>query len=248
MTNKPEVIKKLSFVLVVFLMLFVLGCTGIETEIPLPPTQEEPPNSTATHSPTPEQASQNSAITLPDGSLIILSPDSQIEVVQQLGLSTGVQEIILTLVQGKILVAPDSKAGTIFTVQATAGYTARTSGCAMVVDFRKPFTFELTCIGGDCEMGESPYELNRISPNHIWEYQVSTLTDNGPIDLGALQKDYGGNLPECVINPQARPTSTVTATTTPTPTRTLTPTLDLAATATEACLQFQEEFPATPCP
>ena len=40
----------------------------------------------------------------------------------------------------------------------------------------------------------------------------------------------------------------VTATLTSSPTSTATPTPDIAATATAACITFESQFPATPCP
>jgi hypothetical protein len=248
MTNKTAVIQKLSFFLIACVIILAAGCRGAETEIPLPPTQEEPTTATATLAPTPEPALPNSVITLPDGSMIILSPDAQIEVLQQPGLPARSEEITVMLLQGKIMAVPDFETGPEFTVQTTAGYTAQTNGCAMVVSFEEPFTFELQCIGGDCQIGESPDSLDSVSSNHIWEYQVNTLTDKGPIEKEMLQTDYGDNLPACVISGETRPTATATVTITPTPTRTLTPTPDLGATATAACETFHEEFPATPCP
>jgi len=248
MINKAEVVKILSFGLIAFLLILVAGCTGAATVTPLLATQAEIPSATATLAPTPELAMQNSVITLPDGSMIILSPDAQIEVLQQPGIPTASQEIMVMLLQGELMAAPNTEAGTVFSVQTSAGYTAQTNGCAMVVSFKAPFTFQLQCIGGECKIGESPNNLTNVSSNHIWEYQVSTLTDMGPIDQSMLQTVYGDNLPACVTSPETKPTATATVTLTPTPTKTLTPTLDLGATATAACDKFHEEFPATPCP
>jgi hypothetical protein len=58
------------------------------------------------------------------------------------------------------------------------------------------------------------------------------------------------SLPDFTLPPELTkmPTETMEATSTSTPTETKLPTPDFGATATQACSDFMDEFPGTPCP
>ncbi|MCD4679779.1 MAG: FecR domain-containing protein [Bacteroidales bacterium] len=214
-------------------------------EIDTPPA----PSLTIVPSLTIEPTIPNSAIILPDGSQIILKPETRIEILQQPGIPLESVEITVKILKGEIMVVPNIEENAWFNVQNSSDITAQVQGCAMVVNVDdQSDSFGIKCIDSNCNVALTSENLVSLTSNFAWIIQDGLILDNPEvIDFTTLSKDYAEDMPVCVANAISLPipqTSGQASTFTPTPTRTP----DLAATATSACADFQEQFPATPCP
>ena len=259
MIIKTYKLKTEALVFVLFLFLIIVTSCGpnpLEAPIQVPSTDREiqptltadidtplAPSLTFTPSPTPEPVIPNSAITLPDGSQIVLRPKTRIEILQQPGFPAESVEIIVKILQGEIMVVPNPGDSFWFNVQNSSGITARILGCAMVVDVdEQNNSFGIKCIDSNCTVTLPPDNLFSLTSNFAWVIQDGSILDNPEvIDFTTLSKDYAEDMPVCVANAMTLPIPQTGG-------QASTPTPDLAATATSACADFQQQFPSTPCP
>jgi hypothetical protein len=244
MTLKQKAVKVLSLVAIaIFLFILAIGCTTKPTETPITVPLTGLTELTATPLPTPEAIIPNTIITLPDGSQIILKPDTRIEILQQPGIPLESKEIVVKLLQGEIMVVPNLADGAWFSVQNPKGYTTRTQGCAMLVSLDDSAnTFELQCIGGKCEIGLTPGSLIGATAGLTWTYLSDILMEPVAIDFAKIHTDFDPNLPACFSIAESQPIIPESGG------EAGTPEPDIAATATAACSVFQQQFPSTPCP
>jgi len=239
------------------LLLLAAGCKpkAEETPLPIPETGQSEPEEEV--QPPADPSADNTMIVLPDGTKIILRPQTLIEILEQPGLPEDAKEIVILIEEGEFMVLPNLEEGQWLTVQSPAGHIDRVQGCAMVVHFDGMLTYEMKCIGGICEFGPSQEDLVDAYANFTWRYQTGELLDPEAIDFEALLERYGEELPECVVDAESlpipqtggeeeTPTPSLEPTASGTPEPSVTP--DLDATATESCRLFEQEFPSTPCP
>lgn len=231
-------------VTIITLLITLTGC-GKPTWTP-PPTSTALPTATDTPTPSPTTAviTESSVITLPDGSLVILKPGAEVEVSEIPGLPEDATEVKILIYKGEILVAPAQSNPGWLNVISTKGYVARINGCAMIVSFSEvKDSFELQCIGGDCEIGKDEDHLLAAASNKSWLYQGGIFFEPTSIDFSKIYTTYGKIIPACVKAAELMPVTGSTP-------LVLTPsaTADTAATATAACAEFNKLFPSTPCP
>lgn len=248
MINKPRPIWLIAIIIAsISLLLTVVGCGMLyTTDTSLPPTQTVPFVPTPTELP----IIPHSSITLPDGSKVLLMPDARVQVVSQPGIPPESQEISVMLLKGSIMVVSNLASEKWLMVQKPNGYTARMQGCAMVVDFDDALnTMHLTCIGARCQVSPDFTSYRSLTNDLSWSYQGGFPFDPAAIDYEKLYLNFSDEIPACVAAEQNKPTPEGgLSTATPEPTYTPTPTIDIAATATQACSVFHQQFPATPCP
>ncbi len=234
----------LSISKTLFIFFFTLTViTGCSRPTPMPYVTP-PPVYTLTPVPvsSPDLIPQNSVVRLPDWSIIILKPNTKIEILEQPGIPSESMNITVRLLQGEIMAIPNLGGENWFMVQNPQGRTARIQGCAMVVkNDDTSDTFEMLCIGGRCEFGVSPEELHFATMGYSWTLMGGVIQDPASIDYNKLHNEYNGDLPACVSDAESQPLPQIV-------TETPTPTLDFPATATAACSTFQQLFPSTPCP
>ena len=254
MNTKRDLIKISLILMLCISILLISGCDQTP-----PATAEE--NTMAT--PTPP--GKNSVISFPDGSKLVVRPQTSFDLIAVAGIPPGQTETGIRLNYGEIMVVPNHNSGYWFTVINPGGYMARLNGCAMTVSNNVILTndgasgsFEIKCIAGICEFGP---DANHLFPISVLEYgssQVALGDTEVKFDLGILEAIYGADFPNCLdyvpptteelasqLDQQTDPQST------PTPSATqplIQPTGDFAATATASCLEFIENFPGTPCP
>lgn len=253
MSDKPRLTWLYILITVaVVIIIVVVGCNLLRTPPAVAPVATQTPLYTAT--PTQEPTPHHSSVVLPDGSKILLGQDAKIEVISQPGIPINSRDISVVLLQGEIMVIPNLPEESWFLVQKPGGYTARIQGCAMIVDFDDALnTMYVGCIAGNCGISPDQVLYHTITADMVWSYQGGFPFDPVPIDYGVLYNKFGDDIPGCVAAEQNMPTPQVgSGTPTPEATATVqytgTPTPDLAATATEACVNFHKQFPATPCP
>lgn len=239
-----KVLSKLGIVTVLFLG-FATGCNLRPTWTP-PPTSTPAP--TLTDTPTPSATavviSENSIVTLKDGSFIILRSSAAVEVKALAGTSGEPDREQILITKGEIMVVPVSTSSDWLTVVSTEGHVAKIKGCAMTVNFNPvKDSFGLGCIGGECEIGKDAEHMITASSNKDWLYQGGIYFEPTNIDFNELVKFYGSIIPDCV---KISEYSTYTVSTPLTLTPTETP--DISATSTASCATFRKIFPATPCP
>lgn len=231
-------------VTIVTLLMALTGC-GKPTWTP-PPTSTSLPTATDTPTPSPTTAviTENSAITLPDGSMVVLKPGAEVEISELPGLPEDAVEVKILIKKGEILVAPAQSNPGWLNVVSTKGYFARVTGCAMIVSFSEvKDSFELQCIGGECEIGKDMEHLLAAASNKNWLYQGGIFFEPTSIDFSKIYTTYGKIIPACVKAAELMPvTGSTPLAVTPSATG------DVAATATAACAAFNQLFPATPCP
>lgn len=251
MTKKTNSMQFFSFIVASIMLFLLISCNTPQATTP-PPTlpTSKPPTATATEVPTattiptatPVPVIPNTGLTLMDGSIVILKPGARIEVLKQPGLPVQSQEVVVKLIKGEILVISGPTSKTWITVQNPVGTAARLQGCAMIVSYDTILdSFEMKCLGNKCEISADPETFLPVSLLFSQSYKKGKLLDPTKIDSGQLAIDYKDDFPACVI--AALPTATPTATKIP-----ATKTPDAAATATAACTDFHQKFPATPCP
>lgn len=231
-------------VTIVFLLISLTGC-GKPTWTP-PPTSTSMPTATDTPTPAPTTVviTENSVVTLPDGSIVVLKPGAEVEISELPGLTEDAVEVKILILKGEILVAPAQSNPDWLSVISTKGYVARIKGCAMIVSFSEvKDSFELQCIGGECEIGKDEDHLISAATNKTWLYQGGIYFEPTSIDFSKIYKLYGKIIPACVKAAELMPvTGSTPLVVTPSTTA------DTAATATAACAEFNMLFPATPCP
>jgi hypothetical protein len=205
----------------------LVGCKPTST----PPIQGEITGSPQTTEVSMPSDLPPSTVLLPDGSEISLDPDAYIEIINVDGLSSGEPGHEIKLHRGQIVVTSKLPEGTWFTVFSKSNYIARVTGSIIVLLY-DPITgqFMLDCVKGTCEMGPNLQNIHELSAEHqgclnIWGNFFGPYEN---IDFEELS----------VICAQLVPTYTPT----PEPLQTM------DATATAACLEFQLQFPGTPCP
>lgn len=245
-----RIIKLPSQTLILFLSLILIfsmgisGCKPAPTWTPLA-TITPLPTSTFTMVPpsmTPTPEVINSAITLPDGSMIIVKPQTDVKVLSQPGVPAGATEVQLQINRGEIMVIPNPDSGNWLTVISSKYYVARSQGCAMVVKFDDlADAFEMKCIGGTCEAGSDIDHLSPVPTNMVWAFQRGNYLKLADIDFSQISEEFADHLPICLA---AAMNEGIPVTGGETPT----PEVDLGATATAACADFHSRFPATPCP
>ena len=205
----------------VFLSLFIVGCsfTGFSSLAP-------------------------SIIHLPDDSRVLLMGDTDVEVPQWNG-----TEVRGVMNWGELLVISHLPAGTWFIFENSLGYIARVTsdpsipGAIMrLVYDRSTGIFTLDCIKGICDIGPDDQRMTTVLfGNQAWLDLGGNIQGPQAFDLNPITKVYGAY----IENGSQAPTSDISSfpgVETPTSTP------DFAATATESCIQFQSQFPATPCP
>ena len=228
------------FILVILLL---MSCSPAATPVPqaIPVTGAQPEVVVPTIAPTeaPKPVTKNPVLVLPDGSKIILWPDTKAEVVKY-PLTEKESDIEINLSQGELLVIPDLESGNQFTVKSPEGAIARLNGCAMIVTMDVvDQAFGLVCVGGNCSMGKSEADLFTVQNDESWLYKNKQFVGPATINLVDLQKAYNDYLPVC---PLSIPVTGGQITETPRPTP------NIAASATASCSDFKRKFPGTPCP
>jgi hypothetical protein len=257
MCSKTDVLKVLAILLLLIPLLLLAGCKADDPVLEI------------TVTPTPTPAEKSSVMVFPDGSKIVLRPEANVEVIMLAGINPEISEIRVRLIQGEILVVPKLAPGNWFTVINPGGYIARIDGCAMVVSNSVVMggnavsgSFEVKCIAGRCEFGPDANHLFAVANNENGVSQVSFDGSSAGFDLEQLKAIYGLDFPDCTQYvpitggeaPTPQPTQQVALQATPQPTTGSTsqpglqPSVDFAATATQNCLDFQANFPSTPCP
>lgn len=238
--------KVMSVLVIVFAFLLLTGCGNKATWTP-PPTSTPRPTATDTPTPSPtaDVVSENSVVTLPDGSLVILKSGADVKVSGLPNLPVDSTGVNILIKKGEILVVPVSTSPDWLSVISSKGYVARVKGCAMIVTFNEvKDSFGLNCIGGECEIGKDMDHMISAANNKEWLYQGGIYFEPIAIDYEKIYKSYGKVIPACV---RAAEGNVVQATNSP---QTLTPLgiVGADATATAACATFHNIFPATPCP
>jgi len=238
--------KVMSVLVVVFAFLLLAGCSNKATWTP-PPTSTPQPTATDTPTPSPtaDTIAENSVVSLPDGSLIILKSGADVKISELPDLpvdSTGVNVLIK---KGEILVVPASVSPDWLSVISSKGYVARVKGCAMIVTFNEvKDSFGLSCIGGECEIGKDINHMISAANNKDWLYQGGIYFEPTAINYEKIYKSYGKVIPACVRAAEGN----VVQATNPPKTQTPLGIIGADATATAACATFHNIFPATPCP
>lgn len=231
-------------VTIVTLLIALTGCSK-PTWTP-PPTSTSMPTATDTPTPSPTTViiTENSVITLPDGSTIVLKPGAEVKISELPGLPEEAVEVSVIIKKGEILVSPAQSNSGWLNVISTKGYIARIKGCAMIVSFSEvKDSFELQCIGGECEIGKDEDHMISAATNKTWLYQGGIYFEPTNIDFSRIYTAYGKIIPSCVKAAELMPvTGSTPLAVTPSATG------DIAATATAACAAFNQLFPATPCP
>jgi len=159
-------------------------------------------------------------IRLPDGSELILGLDTEIEFIKIFGLSPGVAQHEILLKSGVILVNSQLPEGAWFTVFNPDGHVARVTGSIMVVGYDADTGEFLTdCVEGDCELGPDAQALFKLAADEQgWLDKDGNFQGPYDVDMDELRETYGDKIP------------------------------DMDAKATQACSDFQGQFPGTPCP
>jgi len=167
-----------------------------------------------------------SVIRLPDNSEIILGLDTEIELLEIYDLTPQATKHEILLLRGIIYVESKLPDGIWFTVLNPKGQKVRVTGSIMIVDYDADAgLFKTDCVEGDCVF-LSPEDQEIL---HLAAHEHGWLDENGffdgpiAVNIEELRRVYG----EEKI-PEKEP--------------------DLDATATQACNDFQSEFPGTPCP
>lgn len=247
MTSRNVSIFKVISILaaVILLSLFTLTGCGKPTWTP-PPTSTPMPTATDTPTPVPTTVviSENSTVNLPDGSIVILEPGAEVEISELPGLPQESSAVKLLINDGEILIAPAKSNTEWMTVVSSKGYLARVKGCAMIINFNAvKDSFEVQCIGGECEIGKDADHLISAANNKTWLYQGGIYFEPVGVDFSKIYGIYGKIIPACVKAAELMPVTGSTP-------ESLTPsaTADTAATGTAACESFNKLFPATPCP
>lgn len=208
-------------------------------------------------------------IRLPDGSEIILGPNSEIELNRIYGLTGGIEHEIL-LLRGTILVISQLPEGKWFSVVNPDGHIARVTGSVMEVGYNaETGEFTTKCVNGDCELENDAQALFQIAAKQEgWFDKDGNFLGPFEVDMDELRKTYGDLIPPDgppTETPTNTPTGTATSTTTGTSTSTSTGTTtttatglstttptgtpDIRGSATAACATFHKNFPLTPsCP
>ncbi len=258
MLKKIGLMQILSFVVIAGLLALVLfmrsNLVATQRELAAMPIPQTGPEPTAVQEPLKvvDPVDANAFVTLPDGSRIETLGGTEFYVLEeQVGEST---EYSLNLVKGKMVLMLQADRENWFMIESPTGYTARLQGCSMAVT-NKPNEglFEVACLNGTCELtpktGSSITLRSGEKLAFVWGSQGAVE----PVDNAVLAEKFNSNYQQCAapVIPVTGQESAATASTTPTGVIPVTggeATPDLAATATEACSVFQENFPGTPCP
>ena len=241
------------------LFVFLIGCeyTALPTLIP---TLAAPQNTGGT----PNNTSMISSVYLPDGSEVFIRLSSEIAFNSVSGINPDLDQDVISLHSGEVLVKSRLPQGIWFTVLSPHGYIARVTGSIMLVTF-DPTTdsFTVICILGHCQIGPDENRLTDMGPGDKgWLDLAGNFQGPVAADIGSVGAIYGDDnlneepVPTATITetltetPTETPTELFTATSSPTPTisRTPTKTPNLRATATAACIIFHTKYPSTPCP
>lgn len=237
-------------ILIILILTLLTGCSGKPTWTP-PPTSTRAPTATETPTLAATEAvlSENSVVTLPEGSIIIIKPGADVDIAK-LPL-TGLPEtqksdgVSILISKGEILVIPNPDSIDWLSVISTTGYVARVKGCGMIVNFNEvKDSFELQCIGAECEIGKDIDHMLSAANNKDWLYQGGIYFEPVDINFENIYTTYGRIIPDCVRTAEKN----LVAPTNPAQSRTPSVTPDIAATGTAACVTFHNLFPATPCP
>jgi len=225
--------------LITFLLIgsILAGCSPTAT----PTTEVAPPETTQTPDEgEPANESFPSIVRLPGGSEISLEPDTYLEIIRVSDLSPGDSGHEVMLHRGKIEVDSKLPGGIWFTVYNRDYYFARVTGSTMSVLYDMiTKQFLVSCDEGTCELG-----LNGEASQTLETNQQGCIDEFGNF-IGPFDDVDFDDLSElCVFEPQETETPTATETGTPTPS--LTPASE--ETATAACVDFESQFPGTPCP
>jgi hypothetical protein len=214
------------------------GCSPTAT----PTIQVEPPEETQQ----PEEGGSTdgslpSIIRLPDGSEISLEPDSYLEIIKVSDVSSGDSGHEVLLHRGTIEVNSQLPEGSWFTVFDRNYYFARVTGSVMVI-YYDPVTgkFMMSCVEGLCEFGQDGQTALALGTN-----QQGCIDADGHF-IGPFDNVDFDELSELCVFEEPQETEPPEATDTGTPTPSQTP--DSEGTATAACIDFESQFPGTPCP
>jgi hypothetical protein len=180
-----------------------------------------------------------SIIRLPDGSEISLEPDTYLEIIKVSDLSSGDSGHEVLLHRGKIEINSQLPEGTWFTVYNRSYYYARVTGSIMVI-FYDPASgkFIMSCVEGSCESGLSGKTSLTFGTN-----QQGCIDEEGHF-IGPFDNIGFDELSKLCVFTGPQETQPPEATDTPTPSKTP----DSEGTATAACIDFESQFPGTPCP
>jgi hypothetical protein len=238
---------KLSFIIVFTIFAFIIAsCTSPAATEPaiLPVTGNQPTIIVATPllDVATDDSSRNSVLAFMDGSIFILRPGTIIKELPSLNDNSNKNEVQFELTKGEVLILPNIESGKWISIQNSDGNGTRVKGCGMDVSI-DPITndFDMTCIGGSCELGLDVKNMFSVNANESWSVQKGELHGPEPINQMQLETLYSDQIPSCplyipVTGGEVTPT--------------LPPTINanIGATATSACKNFKSKFPGTPCP
>lgn len=186
---------------------------------------------------TQEAEVHNTSFTMMDGTKLELAPLTQLQVLSAPFSATDGSSTIFTLSEGQLLIVPAAGNNAQFTIQTQDGLTANLQGCAMAVSYSSTDnSFEMYCIGGACTFGAGT--MHPVDAGKYMVYKDSIVQVLGDIDATAFKDKFHTDLPVCAPVPITGEQVT----------KTPTPVNDAAATATAACISFNQKFPSTPCP
>jgi hypothetical protein len=235
MISKNRMIGQFALALIVCLTALT-ACTGKETAtVPIANTGDQ--SNPAVVYVTQEAELHNILFTMMDGTKLEMAPLTQLQVLAAPLSATELSETIFSLSEGQIIVQPPDGDKNVFTIQTANGLTASLQGCAMAVSYSsQDNSFEVYCIGGTCTFGSGT--KTTVDAGKYFVYKDSVTSVLGDIDAAAFKEKFNINLPVCAPVPVTGGEVNETPT----------PVDSAAATATAACISFNQKFPSTPCP
>jgi hypothetical protein len=169
-------------------------------------------------------------LTLPDGSLIYLGPNTEI-IFTPAGYCPGLEEHHILLKQGQVAISSKLPEGKLIQITSPDGYLAQVSKTGLVTFDPAKQSLKLDCTSGRCALGVA---IDKLTALGCGESAVLDAAGNfsGPTAIDTVSLVLFGEwlLPKCGVIPAAVGTP------------------DVAATATASCASFESQFPLTPCP
>jgi lipopolysaccharide export system protein LptA len=244
MNYKTRTVRLLPFVIIAVLFSLV-SCTQTQqtdTAVPIPVTGDQYTQTPSIIYVTQQPEVRNAAYTMKSGTQLQISPLTNVQVIKEPGSSSDLNETIMSLSEGKMVIQSSEAGNAVFTVQNPKGVSASLTGCAMAVSYDSAKdTFEMYCINGECQL-----KMTSGMKIGSGKYLVVNGNDVQPavsFDAAAFKEKFHTDMPVCKAQ-EIPVTGGESATSTPIPTVKA----NTAATATAACAAFKRKFPATPCP
>ena len=150
---------------------------------------------------------------LPDGAVVYLGPQSDLELTHMADPRSGSTSTLLTLVSGKVLAVVTLAPGNYFAVQAGSGLRAESLGSTLGAQYDPgKQRFDLDCLVGACRLTSASASLDLSGGQHSWLDAFG-----GPFAADAARPDvwsYAG------LNQAAAATPGLAPATTPAPSET----------------------------